>query len=165
MFENHFEIRPSKFGKGLFATQSIPANTILCNATGSLLTFNETLLLGTRESHCLQIERDQYILCDSPFLFSNHSCNPNCAINSQLQLYAIKDIEPSEELLWDYSTSMLERHWTMKCFCGADHCRKIITDFDLIPHDLQDEYLKKNYVMPFIVQQLQTSSKPHMRRA
>ena len=165
VFNNNFEIRSSKFGKGLFASHPIPANTLLCSVTGSLLTFKETLLLGTRESHCLQIEKDQYILCNPPFLFSNHSCNPNCAINNQLQLYTIKNIAIDQELQWDYSTSMLERHWTMQCYCGANNCRNIITDFDLLPKDLQYEYLKRNVVLPFIVQQLQTTSKPYIRRA
>jgi SET domain-containing protein len=165
VFNNNFEIRSSKFGKGLFATQQIPANTLICSVTGSIINFKETLLLGSKESHCLQIEKDKYILCNPPFLYSNHSCDPNCAINSKLQLYTIKDIEANKELLWDYSTSMLERHWTMQCFCGADNCRNIITDFDLLPQELQYEYLKRNLVLPFIYQHLQSSSKPHIRRA
>ena len=60
-----------------------------------------------------------------------------------------------EELFWDYSTSMLERHWTMICNCGNQNCRKIITDFDLLPNALQGEYIKMNIVLPFILNELQ----------
>jgi len=159
------DIRKSKFGKGLFATKNITANTILCSVSGPQLTFKQSIELGDNESHSLQIDWDKYILCDAPFLYSNHSCEPNCALNAQLQLYALCDIKKDEELFWDYSTSMLERHWTMQCACGSQACRKIITDFDLLPEELQLCYIEREMVLPFIVSQLQTFSKVHVHRA
>ena len=144
------EIRNSKFGKGLFATKEIGAGTVLCKARGKELNFENTIALKERESHALQIDFDKYILCDPPFLYSNHSCNPNCAINSDFELFTLQDVKEGEELFWDYSTSMLERHWTMKCTCGEKNCRKIITDFDLMPNDLQRKYLEMNIVLSFI---------------
>jgi SET domain-containing protein len=152
--EECIEIRNSKFGKGLFATQNIPAGTLICSITGPHLSFKETLLLGEKESHCIQIGINEYILCEPPFLYSNHSCNPNCGINASFQLFALKNINPGEELFWDYSTSMLERHWTMNCFCGSENCRKLITDFDFLPSELQETYLRMNIVLPFIIDEL-----------
>ena len=144
------EIRPSEFGRGLFAKRSIPANTIICAVTGTELNFADTLRLGERESHAIQIDRDKYILCDPPFLFSNHSCEPNCAVSSDLNYYTISDIEKDEELLWDYSTSMMERHWQMKCACGSVNCRQVIKDFDTLPQMVQQHYINIDIVMPFI---------------
>lgn len=164
-YTSFIAVRKSKFGKGLFATKDIKAHTVLCTVTGSILTFQQTVELGEKESHCLQVDRDTYILCEAPFLYSNHSCEPNCGLTAQLQLTALCDIEKDAELFWDYSTSMLERHWTMSCACGSDHCRKIITDFDLLPEGLQLHYLEKNIVLPFIVEQLQTFSKLHVHCA
>jgi uncharacterized protein len=158
-------IRNSKFGKGLFASQNIVAGSVLCSVTGPLLNFQQTLQLKERESHCLQIEQDQYILCDPPFLYSNHSCEPNCGLNAHHQLFALRDLYDGEELFWDYSTSMLERHWTMACKCGSVHCRKLITDFDLLPENIQLKYLHLEIVLPFIVSQIQTFSKAHVHRA
>lgn len=149
------EIQSSRFGKGLFATKDIAPNTLLCLIQGRNLSFKETLLLGDKESHCIQVALDQYILSDSPFLYSNHSCNPNCAINNNYEFFSLKEIKMGEELFWDYSTSMLERHWTMICNCGNQNCRKIITDFDLLPNALQEEYIKMNIVLPFILNELQ----------
>jgi hypothetical protein len=144
------EIRDSKFGNGLFAKKEIEEGKIVCEATGEKLSFEQTLLLKEREGHTLQIDFDKYILCNPPFLYSNHSCNPNCAINHNLQLFELKKIRAGEELFWDYSTSMLERHWTMQCSCGEKNCRKIIRDFDLLPKSLQEKYLELNIVLPFI---------------
>jgi uncharacterized protein len=146
------EIRNSKFGRGLFAIRDIEPGTILCKATAKKdeLTLDQTILLNEKESHTLQIDFDKYILCEPPFLYSNHSCNPNCAINGDLELFALKQIKAGKELFWDYSTSMLERHWTMKCSCGEKNCREIITDFDLLPKRKQEKYLELNIVLPFI---------------
>ena len=152
MESDSIEIRDSKFGKGLFARKDIEAGTVICKATGKDLNFKETVLLNERESHTLQIDFDKYNLCEAPFLYSNHSCNPNCAVNQHLQLFTLKKIHADEELFWDYSTSMLERHWTMKCSCGEENCRKIITDFDLLPKFLQQKYLEMNIAFPFIAQ-------------
>jgi uncharacterized protein len=145
------EIRPSRIGRGLFAVKNIPAHTPICTINGPLLSFAETILLGDKESHAMQIDRDKYILCDPPFLYSNHSCDPNCAISKDLVCYTLIDIKENQELLWDYSTSMLERHWQMQCNCGAACCRKIIRDFDLLPEIVQQKYINMNIVLPFIL--------------
>ena len=163
--ENLIEIRPSQFGNGLFSLNDITAGTTICPITGIVLNFKQTLTLGERESHCIQVEIDRYILCDPPFLYSNHSCKPNCAINDHLQLYTLYDIPKNAELLWDYSTSMYERSWTMSCNCGNKNCRKVIRDFDLLPEGLQQRYLKMNIVLPFIVQQLEADKKLSSTRA
>lgn len=159
------EVRSSRFGKGLFAINNIAANTILCSITGKPLTFEQTISMGDKESHSLQIDKDKYILCDAPFLYSNHACKPNCGINTHLQFVTLENIKKDEELFWDYSTSMLERHWTMQCLCGAVNCRKQIKDFDLLPDALQSKYLERNMVLPFIVSMLQSYTKEHVRRA
>jgi len=153
--EDLVEVRPSKFGKGLFALKDILPGVPLCNINGKLISFRETLLLGDNESHALQIGVDKYILCEPPFLFTNHSCKPNSAINNNYELFSLKEIKAGQEIFWDYSTSMLERHWTLNCNCSNYNCREIITDFDLLPKQLQTEYIKTNIVLPFIIDELQ----------
>ena len=149
------EIRDSKFGKGLFAKKKISAGSVVCSIPfHKALDFKATVELN-EESHALQIDFDKYILCEPPFLYSNHSCNPNCGINGNFEMVALKNIKAGEELFWDYSTSMLERHWTMRCACGEKNCRKIITDFDLLPQKLQMKYLDQQIVFPFIAHFLQ----------
>jgi len=147
-------VQKSKFGKGLFATVDIPKNTIVTRVTGRPMDFAATVALGDRESHTFQTGPNQYILCDSPFLYSNHSCDPNCGITPDLELITLQEIKKGEELFWDYSTSMLERHWTMRCNCGAAECRGLVEDFDLLPQELQDKYTELNIVLPFIIKKL-----------
>jgi hypothetical protein len=148
------EINLSKFGKGLFASEDISEGTPVCSVKGQSISFKETVLLGDRESHALQVHLDKYILCEPPFLYSNHSCEPNCGLNSDLELFTLRHVKKGEELFWDYSTSMLERHWTMNCKCGSLRCRTTILDFDLLPVYQQQYYIKLNIVLPFIVNYL-----------
>lgn len=157
MDSDSIKIKESKFGKGLFAAKDIEPGTLLCKVSGNEkeLNFYETTLLGEKESHAIQIDFDKYLLCEPPFLYSNHSCNPNCGVNDNLELFALTKIKAGEELFWDYSTSMLERHWTMKCSCGEKNCRQLITDFDLLPTPLQVKYLRMNIVFPFIAHFIQ----------
>jgi SET domain-containing protein len=158
--ENLIEIRDSRFGKGLFARKRIRAGTVLCLIdSGKEMNFDKTIQLKENESHALQIDFDRYVLCQPPFLFSNHSCNPNCGVNTNFEMITLREIAEGDELFWDYSTSMLERHWTMNCACGEKDCRKVITDFDLLPQRLQEKYLKLNIVLPFIAHFVQQQLK------
>jgi uncharacterized protein len=64
----------------------------------------------------------------------NHSCDPNCeAVEEDGRIYieSIRDIEPGEELAYDYNYILDERHTPkMKkrfpCRCGAPACRGTI---------------------------------------
>jgi uncharacterized protein len=118
------------------------------------LTFEETKKLGDQECYTLQVAMDKYIIPDHPFHLSNHSCQPNCGINSRMEFITLRNIKAGEELFWDYSTSMMERNWTMQCKCGFPDCRQLIGDFDRLPADTQERYLQLGIVLPFIVDEL-----------
>jgi len=147
-------VKDSRFGKGIFATTDLPKNSVLFNITGPSLTFEETLKLKHDECYALQVGINKYIIPDHPFHLSNHSCLPNCGINRQLQFITIQNVSAGEELVWDYSTSMLERHWTMKCDCEQENCRHIIRDFDMLPLQFREKYLYLGIVLPFIVEEI-----------
>src|SRR5689334_13203300 len=107
----------SRFGKGIFAMKDFPAGSVLLKITGSPLSFHDTISLGEKECYCLQTGIDKYIIPDLPFRYSNHSCSPNCGINKNFELITLRPLRKGEEITWDYSTSMLERSWTMECDC------------------------------------------------
>jgi Proteins containing SET domain len=147
-------VKDSKFGKGLFTTTDLPKKTILFKITGTPLTFKDTLKLGDGECYSLQVGIDKYIIPDHPFHLSNHSCDPNCGLTRNLEYFTLREVYKGEELCWDYSTSMLEKHWEMKCKCGSPLCRHIIQDFDLLPFNIQEKYLRMKIVLPFITEEL-----------
>lgn len=67
-------------------------------------------------------------------------------------LVALRPIRRAEEIRFDYSTTMLERHETMDCRCGASSCRKVVGDFDELPLALQREYRNRGIVQGYICQ-------------
>jgi histone-lysine N-methyltransferase ASH1L len=65
--------------------------------------------------------------------FVNHSCQPNCEIQKwtvnglyRMALFSLKDIEPAEELTYDYNFSLFNPHEGQSCQCGSVKCRGVI---------------------------------------
>ena len=64
----------------------------------------------------------------------NHSCAPNCDVvvdGGRLWIETVQDIEPGEELAYDYAYVLAERHTPAAkkrypCRCGAITCRGTI---------------------------------------
>ena len=79
--------------------------------------------------------------------FFNHSCNPNAGINGQIFLVAMREIEPGEEITFDYAFCELDKP-PFKCHCGSQNCRKIIKPLDWKLPRLQRKYGK--YFSPFV---------------
>jgi uncharacterized protein len=145
------DIAEGRFGKKVVAANPIRKNLAILRMTGVPLSFEETTKLGEKESFGLQVSTDCYMYLDAPGRYINHSCDPNCGITPALDLIAIRNIMAGEELTYDYSTTMLERHWTMDCKCGSSRCRKVVRDFDQLPPAIQDYYLGLNVVQRYIV--------------
>ena len=63
----------------------------------------------------------------SPFRYINHSCDPNVAIRGERTVYALKTLNPGEEITMDYSLTECQDEWLIpKCHCGSSNCRKVI---------------------------------------
>ena len=64
----------------------------------------------------------------------NHSCDPNCDAvieDGRIWIETIRDVEPGEELAYDYAYVLPERHTPaakrrFPCHCGAAGCRGTI---------------------------------------
>ncbi len=103
---------------------------------------DEALFLGTREAD----ESD-------PTCFLNHACTPNLSFfEGEAVLINHRDIARGEELTWDYSTSIDDGLFDMKCHCQSPECRKTIRSFGtlepaqrqkLLPYSLR--YLQRKY--------------------
>ncbi|MDB9333950.1 hypothetical protein, partial [Nodularia spumigena] len=73
-------------------------------------------------------------------------------VNSNI-LIALNDIAQDEEIFYDYSTTMSEKLWTMKCSCGSSICRGVVKDFHYLPTDIKAKYLNLGIVQKFIVRE------------
>jgi len=63
--------------------------------------------------------------------YINHSCTPNAftrTLYGQLIFFALRDIEPGEEITIDYESTLHAD--SKRCTCGANNCRKTINKLD-----------------------------------
>ncbi len=76
---------------------------------------------------------------DGNMLYTNHSCDPNLALQGQIVLLAMRDVAPDEELTIDWATTDDGDH-QMACRCGSARCRGTITGKDWMKPELQERY-------------------------
>ena len=134
-------------GQGVFST----AHILRCDVIHRI---DDTRIVD--EKHPLRPERGEdpihqdwlpdgtTVLMQKPAGFFNHSCEPNVFVYSvgrQRFVIAMRDIEPDEELFFDYSLNAVDGD-TWECQCGVPNCRrrhKCV--FFSLPVSRQREYL------------------------
>lgn len=137
-----FEIRSSDIaGRGAFALQRIPRGKRLIEYTGERVShevadarYDEEERNGN--THTVLFSVDDKTVIDANVdgndaRFFNHSCDPNCTsliVRKRVYLETIREIQPGEELTYDYeipnegeSEEDARRKWP--CHCGAPNCR------------------------------------------
>jgi uncharacterized protein len=123
-------IRPSKIdGKGCFATLRFAKGRKIAEYVGERISRHEVArrIKGKRRLYISGL--DSYWAIDAARLgngtqFINHSCEPNCYVritHGHILFFALRDIEPGEEILLDYVETYNSDE--MRCKCGAPSCR------------------------------------------
>ena len=141
------EVKPSPIqGRGLFARSAIEAGEIVAVKGGHVLIAAEWRELERELGPAdIQIAEDLFIAPVTPeeregsMLFTNHSCNPNIALQGQIAFVAMRDIAAGEELTHDWATTD-DGDYTLACLCGSARCRGTITGKDWMRKDLQAKY-------------------------
>ena len=139
-----FEIRASPIhGLGAFATTHIASGTRLIEYAGERLTPAEAEARYPDEAesfhHTFLFAVDDHLVIDAAVdgndaRWINHSCEPNCDAvvdDDRIWIETIRDIEPGEELAYDYEYVIDERHTPAAkrrypCHCGSAACRRTI---------------------------------------
>ncbi len=122
-------------GKGVFATQTIPAGTVVVEYLGERISRDEAerreALTGPNGITYI-LEYDARLFIDgavggSEARFINHSCNPNCAIRrdeGRAYFYATRTIQAGDELSIDYAFDPDDIQ--TPCDCGTPECRGLL---------------------------------------
>ncbi len=130
-------------GLGAFATHAIPAGERLIEYAGERLTWAEAEArypeVDGERHHTYLFAIDDDVIIDAAVdgneaRFINHSCAPNCDAvvdHGRIWIETLHDIEPGEELAYDYAYLLDERHTPaakrrFPCHCGAITCRGTI---------------------------------------
>lgn len=141
------EVRESLIhGEGLFAKQAITAGEVVAVKGGYILTRQEWEALEPRLGSAeIQVSEELFIAPirqeqrEGCMLYTNHSCDPNIALQGQIVFVAMRDIAPDEELTHDWATTD-DLDYIMECNCGSRNCRRTITGKDWMKLELQEKY-------------------------
>ncbi len=143
-------VRRGTHGRGTFTEEPIRSGELILGFSGPLLRYKDT----TAQTLALQIGPDLYIgASGGPDDFVNHSCEPNAGVRIEgttARLYAIRDITPGEEILFDYSTIIDEDDFSMNCLCGTPACRKRIADGKYLPDEVWNRYEELGIIPEYV---------------
>jgi len=122
-------------GRGAYATDFIPEGTRIIEYTGRRIAWEATESEDADpHTFIFGLENGQVIdaaIGGNESRWINHSCDPNCeAIEEEgrVFIHALRDIEPGEELSYDYALE-IDEPITEKarkehaCKCGSPNCR------------------------------------------
>lgn len=129
-------------GWGVRCKQSVRKGNFILEYCGEVVTEREfkdrmqTLYVNDQHHYCLNLDKGLVIdghRMGSDCRFVNHSCAPNCEMQkwsvnglSRMCLFALRDIEPMEELTYDYNFALFNPAEGQECKCGAQSCRGVI---------------------------------------
>jgi SET domain-containing protein len=139
---------PAK-GRGVFAKEPIKKDEIIAAFDGEIYEYNYPDWNDDLADHCIQFENFKWRDSNGIARVINHSCKPNCGIRNLFQVVAMRDIEPGEEITWDYEMTGNNPEWRMKCKCGEENCRKIIGKHDNMPEEVRMWY--GNYISEWLL--------------
>lgn len=152
---DNFAIGQTHLGKSIFAARLFKVGDVIAQFTGPLMRRSELPKRYTgRNDRYIQVGIDEYLGPSGEVDdLINHSCDPNAGLKftkAGILLVAIKKIKIGDEITWDYSTTLFENPWKMRCDCRKPNCRKIIKDFALLDKKIQDRYRKLDVIPPYI---------------
>lgn len=158
---NNFAVGQTHLGQSVFAARPFKIGDVITQFTGEIFNKSEIPKRYKGEAdRYVQIGQDTFMGPSGEIDdLINHSCDPNAGLKfkeSGIYLVALRNIAEGDEITWDYSTTMLENAWKMKCDCQNVGCRKIIGDFSLLDRELQEKY-KKLKVIPDYIQKYMDS--------
>ena len=133
-------------GLGLFASAPISRGENVAVKGGYVLTRDDWARLAS-ELGPAEIEiTDDLVMAPAraderagSMLYTNHSCDPNIALQGQIVLVAMRDIAAGEELTHDWATTD-DSDYVMTCHCGSPRCRGTLSGMDWRRTDLQEKY-------------------------
>ncbi|MDR7333108.1 SET domain-containing protein-lysine N-methyltransferase [Roseateles asaccharophilus] len=135
------EVRDSGVhGRGVYAVAPIPAGAKIIEYTGERITWEEAVDRHPHDpaqpNHTFYFHLDGGLVIDALYggnsaRWINHACEPNCEadeVDGRVFIKALRDLEPGEELFYDYGLVLDERHTAkvkkqFACWCGALTCR------------------------------------------
>jgi hypothetical protein len=116
------EIKPCEYGRGVFATRAFSADVLIGEVQGEVITDAD---YGSQ--NCMDLGDYGVLEPAPPFQYLNHSCEPNCELQWELDrkrprvyVQSTRPIAIGEQLTLDYAWPADE---AIPCQCQSAGCR------------------------------------------
>jgi SET domain-containing protein len=133
--------RSGVHGKGVFALQAIAEGELIIEYKGQIISWPEALRRHPHDpsqpNHTFYFHIDDQHVIDAAVggnaaRWINHACEPNCRADEtdgRVFIHAARDLQPGEELFYDYGLIIDERYTPKlkkeyECRCGSPSCRR-----------------------------------------
>lgn len=125
----------------LFVLRPYQAGEVIAGFSAGTIAAEPTYLtvqVGVGKHITLQPEFLQYI---------NHSCDPNVFFDtSSMQLVALKDLQPEEELVFFYPSTEWKMTQSFSCYCGSRKCLGKIRGAAYLTPEIQSQYRFTDFI-------------------
>lgn len=132
-------------GYGVFTTEPLKKGQFIADLHGSKIIYRSTICgQSNRYYDWIGIGKDAWIDPVDEFQYLNHSCNPNTGFKGsrKLSLYALRDIEPGEELAIDYATIECDPDYGFENLEPPhEHYRAFVGPIQSLPPETFQRYL------------------------
>ena len=148
-------------GHTVVAREAIAKGELIVVWSGMLVDGPELEALpASVRRYSLQVEENKYLVslsdCEPPD-YVNHCCEPNAGLSGQIALVAMRDIDPGEEITYDYAMSDGSSYDEFTCGCGAGECRGRVTGEDWKRPSLWQKYA--GYFSPYLQRRIAAERK------
>ncbi|GIK63613.1 MAG: SET domain-containing protein-lysine N-methyltransferase [Chloroflexota bacterium] len=148
---------PEKGGHGAFARELIQAGEVISVWGGKAMTRAEVARLNNPAITTLAVQIDEDIFLvttkEGPGDWVNHSCEPNAGLQGQVTLVAMRDIQPGEEVCFDYAMTDGSVYDEFTCACGSPKCRGYVSGNDWQIPELWERY--NGYFSPYLQKRIE----------
>lgn len=124
-------VATTQCGKALVAAADLGAGRVVGRFSGHHCTAAE--LPESEICYALWLNDDEWLIPTSTARFANHSCDPNCKVNDDLEVVTIRAVRQGEELTFTYNRVYpgetppdWDPRWSFDCLCGAAECQRRI---------------------------------------
>ncbi|MGE3246456.1 MAG: SET domain-containing protein-lysine N-methyltransferase [Beijerinckiaceae bacterium] len=109
-------------------------------------------IVSVPTKYTIQLDAQRHVLNeDSDWDLMNHACEPNVRIDVQSrEMVAVRDIEPGEELNFNYNTTEWSMTSPFACGCGSPKCAGEIRGFRFLTDQQRRDIAP--YISPYIAQ-------------
>jgi hypothetical protein len=125
----------------LFAKQSFQPGEMIAEFSAGSIASEPTYLT-------VQVDEGKHITLQPEFLqYINHSCDPNVFFDtSTMQLVALKEIRPEEEMTFFYPSTEWEMIQPFSCYCGSPNCLRQIRGAAFLPRNVWKQYRLTDFI-------------------